>query len=315
MGATSDSGAGRRKPSRRGRNRPGAAHNAQGSTPVSLIEPGDHLCLSSGDAQERQQIVSAYLQQGLDANDRVLCFFTDPRHDGYGLLNSETRQGFAAAGQLSVASTPDTFLDNGGFHPERAIDTLRQEAAKAVAAGWRGLRVTGDMWALRHSITTRELVDYELGLTEALKDLPASVLCRYDRFRCGADLEGRFLQVHPGRVSVDPWRSQSGMRVYRMFEPPGMRVEGNIDAVSGPDFAAALVELLEHIDDNGDTHLDMSELKFIDLNGLRELAWAASQLPEGRRLRLHHLAPHHRELITLLRWHELPELVLDGEGP
>ncbi|MGH3742212.1 MAG: MEDS domain-containing protein, partial [Micromonosporaceae bacterium] len=192
------------------------------------------MCLFSGDERERRQVMSTFIKQGLDGNDRVLCFFADPARANSVLdfLEPDTRHVLVSSGQLGLASTADNARDHGRFHPEQASEELRREVDATMAAGWRGLRVSGDTWASPTS-STQQLIDSELAVTDALSELPVSVICEYDMVAYGPDRADQFLRAHPGRVGVDPWRSHGAMRVFRLFEPPEIRVEGNVDAVSG----------------------------------------------------------------------------------
>jgi hypothetical protein len=280
---------------------------------VSQAAHGDHLCLVSGDLAERRAVLSAFVGEGLERDERVLYIFADPRSAAgvFGFLERDQWRQHLVSGQLSVASVDDVYLSGDRFQPDRLLRLLRQEIAAAVDAGWRGLRVTTEMnRALRHAPGMDRLVGYEKSLHSQLADLPAMVVCQYDRShlrKTGLD------RLHPGRLGLDPLYSQGGLRIFPSFDPPGLRVRGAVDASTMDVFVAALRHLGERADEAGDSHLDLGGLHFIDLDGLRHLAWAASRLPPGRRLVLHRLSAHHRDLISLLNWEDVPGLHLDGD--
>ncbi|HEX6077732.1 MAG TPA: MEDS domain-containing protein [Micromonosporaceae bacterium] len=280
---------------------------------MSQATHGDHLCLVPNGLAERQAVLSAFVGDGLGRDERVLYIYADPESAAgvFGFLERDQWRRHLASGQLGVASVGDVYLSGDRFQPDRLFRILRQEVEAALGAGWRGLRVTTEMnWALRHTPGMGRLVAYEKGLHAALARLPAMVVCQYDRRDVGkAGLD----RLHPGQLGVDPLYSHGGLQIFPSFDPPGLRVQGAVDAGTMDVFLTALRQLNERTDDAGDSHLDLGELHFIDLDGLRHLAWAASQLPKGRRLALHRLSAHHRELIALLHWDEIPELHLDGD--
>ena len=281
-------------------------------TPVSQASYGDHLCLVSSRLAERRAVLSAFVGEGLERDERVLYVYANPESaaDVLGFLERDQWRRHLASGQLSVASADDVYLSGDRFEPDRLLRILRQEVESALGAGWRGLRVTTEMnRALRHAPARGPLVAYEKGLRAALATLPAMVVCQYDhRHARKAGLD----RLHPGRLALDPLYSNGRLWIFPSFEPPGLRVQGAVDAGTMDVFLAALAQLGERTDDAGDSHLDLGELHFIDLDGLRHLAWVASQLPMDKRLVLHRLSDHHRDLISLLNWDEIPQLCLDG---
>jgi hypothetical protein len=249
----------------------------------------------------------------MERDERVLYIYADPESaaGAFGFLERDQWWRHLASGQLSVASLDDAYLSGDRFQPDRLLRMLRQEVAASLGAGWRGLRVTTEMHRVpRHAPGMGRLAAYEKGLHATLARLPAMMVCQYDHRQvktAGLD------RLHPGRLGLDPLYSHHRLRIFPSFDPPGLRVQGAVDAGTMDVFLAALAHLGERTDEAGDRHLDLGELHFIDLDGLRHLAWAASRVPAGRRLVLHRLSAHHRDLISLLNWNEIPELHLDGD--
>ena len=92
--------------------------------------------------------------------------------------------------------------------------------------------------------------------------------------------------------------------------PAGLRVTGVIDHYNVDSFARSLSESLVG---QGDLNVDLSELEFCDVSGIRALVRAAECLNDGRRLVLHGLPPQLRTVMTVVGWTDMPGLVL-GES-
>jgi anti-anti-sigma regulatory factor len=110
--------------------------------------------------------------------------------------------------------------------------------------------------------------------------------------------------------------------ISRTSSPGGLSITGAIDfynaeavaaAVSaemrtGPDGAAVLSDA---ITGNGDLHIDLTNLEFTDVAGIRALVRVAENAGDGRRLVLRGLAPRLRTVISVVGWADLPHLVLE----
>ncbi|MET9478484.1 STAS domain-containing protein [Streptomyces sp. NPDC002922] len=98
------------------------------------------------------------------------------------------------------------------------------------------------------------------------------------------------------------------LRVISTSCPPGLRFEGEIDLCSRDLLAATLDEAVQF--GNGDLHVDLTSVTFIDVAGIRMMTTAAKTLScDGRRLRLHATPPGARKVIHLLGWETTPGLM------
>ena len=93
----------------------------------------------------------------------------------------------------------------------------------------------------------------------------------------------------------------------------GLSVTGVIDHYNVDSFARSLNSSL---DGEGDLNVDLSELEFCDVSGIRALVRAAECLNDGRRMVLHGLPPQLRTVMTVVGWTDLPGLVIgEPENP
>jgi len=100
---------------------------------------------------------------------------------------------------------------------------------------------------------------------------------------------------------------QSPFEITAMAAPAGIRLRGEVDIATLPALELALEILVDRV---ADATIDLSELTFIDVCGLRELARAAIRLRRaGRCLRLRGTSTRTRRILCLLGWAELFEIV------
>jgi anti-anti-sigma factor len=96
-----------------------------------------------------------------------------------------------------------------------------------------------------------------------------------------------------------------------MRTPGGLSISGVIDNYNVDSFFRSLNASLGR---EGDVNVDLSELEFCDVSGIRALVRAAECLDSGRRLVLHGLPQQLRTVIKLVGWTDLPGLVIGELG-
>lgn len=280
---------------------------------IEDVRHGDHLCLTFADAAEQRRVVTAYLAAGLGLGERVMYFAeqNSPR-DVVGWLAASGTDPRPAldAGQLVVTTADDSYLASGRFDPDDMVAALRKEVDDSLGAGYTGFRVSGEMdWALRDIPGAERLLEYETEVNGVFAGQRASAVCQYDARRFDAGRLDAFDRCHPGSVAAEPLHSDSTLRLIPAFHRGRLtlRVAGSIDHRTTQALAAALEALLPG---PGDIHVDMAELEFIDLAGVRVLAHAAARLDRGRRLHVEGLAPLLCQVVGMAGFHEIPTLVV-----
>ncbi|MFB4317075.1 STAS domain-containing protein [Actinomadura sp. 21ATH] len=96
-----------------------------------------------------------------------------------------------------------------------------------------------------------------------------------------------------------------------MTAPPGLRVEGEVDAGTRAAFSQVLRTAVGRA--RQDLHVDLSRLQHIDLGGLRVLAAAANALDGELTLVLAPLPSRLRRLIELAGWDDVEKLRMGPE--
>ncbi|HEU5031909.1 MAG TPA: STAS domain-containing protein [Spirillospora sp.] len=99
------------------------------------------------------------------------------------------------------------------------------------------------------------------------------------------------------------------LRIEGAADAPWLRMAGEVDVSNAADLTRALRAARARID--GDLHLDLAGVDFIDVAGLRTLTLAARDLA-GRDglLVLHSVTPHIDKLVRLIGWDAVPGLEL-----
>jgi hypothetical protein len=152
---------------------------------VDGLAAGDHACLTFSDADERLDIVAAFVRDGLEIGDKVVCLTDALSPDE---LSGELEERglpvreMMSTGQLEVTPSVAEYVSTGRFDPSRVIDALRIRIEAARRAGYPGLRIAADMlWALRPVTGLEQLITYETQYTRLLAGGRTTAVCQYDR--------------------------------------------------------------------------------------------------------------------------------------
>jgi anti-anti-sigma factor len=232
---------------------------------VGDLQPGDHACLTFSDAEERLDIVAAFVRDGLKADQRVLCLTEAISEDS--LLRELSRRGLAVTsaadgGQLTVTGSAQMFLPDGTFAASRMLGELRTEIDRARQDGYQGLRVTSDMcWALRPVQGIAELMEYESRFARLLAEQQATAVCQYDRQCFDTVTLASAVDVHAFTVAAVTYHDDALLRICRQYVPAGVRAAGEIDYRAVEPLRRALTEALA-LDDH--IEVNLVDLRFID---------------------------------------------------
>jgi anti-anti-sigma factor len=180
----------------------------------------------------------------------------------------------AGLGQRPVAFGPGA-IDPGT--PIAFMKLLRELAAKAPADGYGGLRIVADMdCILPLHLSTTDIVAFEVQLDRLLSELNATVVCAYRRSSFDTEAIAGALAVHPEQFG-------GGLQApFRLVAGPqrSWRLSGEVDMSMQEAFAAALGTAATL----GDCVIDVTDLRFIDISGLRAIAHGARATDDAIRL-------------------------------
>jgi anti-anti-sigma factor len=246
--------------------------------PVNRLELGDHACVTFSDAEERLDILAAFVSAGLECGDKVICFT-----DATGIEDDlRERNVLVAERQVCVVPTKQFWGDDAGPDAVAMVKRLAGEMARAQVEGRRGLRITADMcWAARPQANAEQLLAFESEVGKLFAEGKLTAICEYDRETFDPVTLAYATRVHPRTVAATVYYEDPTLRICRQHVPPGVRVAGELDYTRADVLSDALAEAvrLDH-----DVHLNLSHLRFIDAGAAAVILRAAANLPASRRM-------------------------------
>jgi PAS domain S-box-containing protein len=168
---------------------------------VSRVTAGSHLCLVYEDESEQLAAVVPYVKTGLGRGER--CVYIADDRSVEEIEVALARAGVDVArehrrGALRIMTKRETYLASGVFDPEAMIALLRDETECALADGFTGLCITGEMtWALGPETGNERIVEYESRLNLFFPGSRAHAICQYNRRRFHPATIRDVLRTHP----------------------------------------------------------------------------------------------------------------------
>jgi anti-anti-sigma regulatory factor len=268
---------------------------------VGRMLPGDHAWFSYSSEEEQEHVVGAFLRDGLLTSDKVIYITdADPRDlPGLRARGDLDPDPYLRTGQLALLPRAEACLTAGVFDPGRMVSSLEDVLARAERERFRGVRITADLtWAVRQRSGRDRLLDCEAGLDAAIApSTTAMAICQVDRRSCTRDELTALKQTHEVLVAADPDFDDGVLTITRTFDPRGLRLKGELDGARHTVFAEALQSVTAH---GGDVHLDVRDLRFIDLGALSMMAGAAMQMAAYGNLILDDPSPDLTEVVRLV---------------
>ncbi|MCF8146882.1 MAG: MEDS domain-containing protein [Deltaproteobacteria bacterium] len=168
---------------------------------IATLKPGDHICCLYETDDQRRPMLTPFLRQGLDQNEKVLYIAdagTAETVMEYLRAESVDVGPYLGRGQLNILTAREAYLRGGTFDPGEMIALLRAETEQALSQGYGALRVTGEMtWAVRDLPGSDRLIEYEALLNDFFPGSRCLALCQYDMRRFAPDLLLDVLRTHP----------------------------------------------------------------------------------------------------------------------
>lgn len=256
---------------------------------VEQLQFGDHVCVFVDGTDDRLDVMARSVAAGLDAGDKIM-MFTEALLPVAVLAGLEARdvpvQPARRTGQMQVLPAREAYLPAGRFEPERTLDTLVGHIDQAVAEGYRGLRLVGDMaWALDEPAGVDQLAGYEARINQLYMDCRALGTCLYDRHAFDTDLLRQVACAHPatsatGRSGETGWEALLRMR--RTSDPYGLRLIGEVDLSNRQALATALDAVRDQQPDPAvPITIDVAGLRFVDAATAVLLGRLALRAPAG----------------------------------
>ncbi len=278
---------------------------------VGQMLPGDHAWFSYSSREEQEHVVGAFLRDGLTTADKVI-YITDahPRELPW-LGRGVDADAYIRTGQLAVIPNKDVCQAAGVFDPGRLVASLHDVLARAARDRFRGVRVTADLtWAIRSG--PDQMLDCEAGVDAAIApSTTAMAICQVDRRSCTRAELNVLKETHEVLVGADPEFDDGVLTITRTFEPRGLHLKGELDGARHTVFAEALHAVTAQ---GGEIHLNVRDLRFIDLGALSMMAGAAMRMATRGSLVLDEASPDLTEVVQLVGGKMLPWLRIGRGG-
>jgi anti-anti-sigma regulatory factor len=282
----------------------------------NAVRAGEHACCHFPDADDRERLAVAFVREALRRGDKVI-WFSDTE-DAAPLVSrlERTDPGFEPAmarGQFVVRLSREVYMPDGHFEPDCVLAALGDEHERALAEGYRGLSMSGEVPATMCESPGREqLKGYEERLASDHRQhnqrdaSSCSILCQYDRVRFGPGILSDVVEAHDVDASPElaPIGRDGELTAARDRGRDALRFAGELDFGS----AQTVSDVLDaHF--HGPLRIDLADVSFVDVAGMRALRGR-----KGQRLTITPASEAVRRLLALLAWDTDPgvELVEGG---
>ncbi|MGD9380949.1 MAG: MEDS domain-containing protein [Candidatus Thorarchaeota archaeon] len=149
---------------------------------VKHLRPRDHVILVYDSLEAKRNTLFSYLKYGLDKGEAVkyVCSEESPKEirlamEKFGISVSE----YEKTGALDILDYTDIYIKDGKFSVLDIMDAWEKYYSNALAEGFKGLRVTGEMSCFMEHSLVDELIEYEKALHTIL-DIPLTAICAYN---------------------------------------------------------------------------------------------------------------------------------------
>jgi len=258
---------------------------------VDRLDLGDHVCWTFDDDGERLDGMARFVTAAFGSGHRVL-YATASLPPEILLAALQVRgvevEAATARGQLRVWPAEQLYPTGAGFDSQAAIGRLALEVDQALAEGYRGAGIIVDMaWVRAAAVDVERLIRYEERVNTLFAGGPALGLCLYDRrLFPAADLH-RVGTAHPGTTWVEDDSAWVPLlRMHTTFDPPALRLVGEVDMSNHRAFAPVLTAMRATPNlERPPLVIDASELTFADASAAGLLVRAARTAPAGLQVR------------------------------
>lgn len=160
----------------------GETHRDSGIPGVGGVPWGAHFCQFYRDRDDLVDSLVPFFKAGLDANEQCLWVTSAPlaASEAREMLSASVRNvpALEASGQLEIIDHHDWYLRTGKTDTASTLNGWIEREARAVTAGYAGLRLTGNTyWLERHD--WEGFADYERQVSETFAGRRVVGLCSY----------------------------------------------------------------------------------------------------------------------------------------
>lgn len=278
--------------------------------PVGDLSPGRHAFVAFGSDAEQLHVLVEFVRSGLEKGERVLYFAH--RLSPFDVEQRLRRRGIdteraMAEQRLVLDSARGAYLADGRFDASATKRGWFNVIAEMLALGFDVMRVAADMsWAASPVPGNEDLPKYERSIAEVFATGRVVGLCEFDTRVFPAETIAMYDALHSCEVDVHPVAASAMLHVQFASDGEGAIIGGEVDVYNHAEFVDALMTIADSVD--GDVHLDLSGLRFIDAAGLASIVRCAARLRWNRHIVLHNVQPHIERVMALFQWGRIPQI-------
>jgi anti-anti-sigma factor len=200
-----------------------------------------------------------------------------------------------SGGQLLVHSFGDIYGDLARTDLAQLVATFRAALSQSLAAGFPGLRITGEMGGSPWPSGSLEgLVRWERMVSQILGEVGIAAICQYDQRQLDEPATAIIAAEHGG-VATNGQLLPLALFI-ASAPPPALRVEGELDLTNGPVLARVIRARLAA---SPRLRVDLGGVAFADVGSLREIYQIAVGLPAGGQITLANVTEPVRRVLDL----------------
>jgi hypothetical protein len=183
------------------------------STAISLkVSPGEHLCVVHNGDAERDQILGAYLRDGLAAGSRCLFGVHDASSAAVlRRLGSDDLAPAVSTQRLQFRTEKDPVITPEDFHFSKLIEMWAAFTSSAMDDGYESVRIGAEArWWDPQMPDNDTFIEYESELNRFVPGTPQTILCMYDIRKADGAFIMNAIRVHPkvviyGEIFENPY--------------------------------------------------------------------------------------------------------------
>jgi hypothetical protein len=160
-----------------------------------------HVCAFFNSREEEYGVLGPFFKEGLEWGEKSV-HIVDPalQKDHLARLHAcgIDTESCQHSGQLEVLPWDSAYVQDGAFDRYRMLKTVEDVFAAGRAAGFRSVRIMGNMgWALDTNPRADEVIEYEARVNEVLARNHHPAVCVYDIARLSGTMMMDILRSHP----------------------------------------------------------------------------------------------------------------------
>jgi len=152
------------------------------------LKPREHAILVYNSPEVKREALFTYIRYGLDRGEaaKYVCSEETPSEIREGMKRFGVNvEEYERRGALDILPYTSVYIKDGKFTLPEVMNSWGKYYKEAMAMGFKGLRITGEMSCFIQHRLVKELLEYERALHTTL-DIPMTAICAYSSEELGS---------------------------------------------------------------------------------------------------------------------------------